>query len=91
MDALSSDTGYYHIAELPVFELVNLQFIKLFVKTGAVTLHSVNTRLDQDNCLAVTPCGVLILSLTSDTFQKLGLEGKKSNFVNGRFGRCVSS
>lgn len=41
---------------------------------------SIDTRIDTDDCLAITPCGKLILSLLKETYQELGLEGKLSHF-----------
>lgn len=43
---------------------------------------SINTRNDADDCVAITPNGILYLSITKEVFHQLGLEGKLSNFAN---------
>lgn len=48
---------------------------------GELTLLSINTRIDCDNCICITPGGHLILNINKETFQSLGLEGKVSYFA----------
>lgn len=43
---------------------------------------SVNTRIDVDDCVGLTPAGILHLSVTKDIYHYLGLEGKLSAFAN---------
>ncbi|CAJ1073215.1 ribonuclease P protein subunit p40 [Xyrichtys novacula] len=38
------------------------------------------TRIDEDNCVSLTPKGHLTLSLDKDSFEVLGVEGKPSRF-----------
>nr|CAD7445584.1 unnamed protein product [Timema bartmani] len=45
-----------------------------------LTVLSENTSIDLDDCAALTPCGHLVLSLSRETYQKLGIEGKPSFF-----------
>ncbi|XP_033755809.1 ribonuclease P protein subunit p40-like [Pecten maximus] len=49
-------------------------------QTGRLCLMSHKTRIDVDDCVAVLPTGQLILHLTKDTYQCLGLEGKPAEF-----------
>ncbi|XP_076474994.1 ribonuclease P protein subunit p40-like isoform X2 [Bombus vancouverensis nearcticus] len=77
---LSEDSDYYRVNGLNVFELINKEFIEAFVKKGELTLLTIGNRIDVDNSVAVTPTGHLILSLLTEDFQKLGLEGKASFF-----------
>ncbi|XP_060819134.1 ribonuclease P protein subunit p40-like [Bombus pascuorum] len=77
---LSEDSDYYRVNGLNVFELINKEFIEAFVKKGQLTLLTIGNRIDVDNSVAVTPTGHLILSLLTEDFQKLGLEGKASFF-----------
>ncbi|XP_017793865.1 PREDICTED: ribonuclease P protein subunit p40-like [Habropoda laboriosa] len=77
---ISDDSDYYRINGLNVFELINKEFIEAFVKTGELTLLSIGHKIDLDNSVAITPSGHLILSLLTEDFQKLGLEGKVSFF-----------
>lgn len=48
--------------------------------TGELTLLTIGNKLDLCNTMAVTPDGVLIISLIRDDFHKLGLEGNASSF-----------
>lgn len=57
-----------------------MEFINSFVRKGQLTLLSMETRIDQDDCVGVTPTGKLILSLTKGTFQQLGIEGRVVDF-----------
>ncbi|XP_017876454.2 ribonuclease P protein subunit p40-like [Ceratina calcarata] len=75
-----NDTDYYRIKGVNAFELTNKEFIEAFVKKGELTLLTVDNRIDLDNSVAVTPSGHLILSLLTEDFQKLGIEGKASFF-----------
>ncbi|XP_029053558.2 ribonuclease P protein subunit p40-like [Osmia bicornis bicornis] len=77
---LSEDTDYYRINGLNVYELINKEFIEAFVKKGELTLLTIGNKIDLDNIIAVTPTGHLILSLLTEDFQKLGLEGTVSFF-----------
>lgn len=48
--------------------------------TGNLYVLSIDSRIDCDNCAAITPSGQLILSLNKDKYQSLGLEGQVSHF-----------
>lgn len=79
-DTLNTDCDYYKISELNAADLVNEDFLTCFVKSGQLTLLSINTRIDCDSCLCITPLGHLILNVDKETYQALGLEGKVSHF-----------
>lgn len=55
--------------------------ILLFFSTGQLYALSANTRIDVDNCVCITPAGILHLSVTKDTYLRLGIEGKLSAFA----------
>lgn len=57
-----------------LFDLIGCLFL------GTLTLLSVNRNIDCDDCIAITPSKNLILSLTKETYQSLGLEGVVSHF-----------
>lgn len=59
--------------------IVFLFFKKLFLK-GELCALSLDTRIDCDDCVAITPCGKLQLSVNKETYQCLGLDGKLSFF-----------
>ncbi|XP_045472836.1 ribonuclease P protein subunit p40-like isoform X2 [Harmonia axyridis] len=75
-----SNCDYYRVNSLNLDELVKPDFLYNFINCGKLHLLSVNTRIDCDDCFAVTSCGKLILHLNKLTFQTLGLEGKLSYF-----------
>lgn len=62
------------------------------VLAGKLTLLSINTRIDCDNTVAITPRGELVLNLDKDTYESLGIDGKVSHFMaksKNRYGKCV--
>ncbi|XP_076247109.1 ribonuclease P protein subunit p40 isoform X2 [Calliopsis andreniformis] len=77
---ISEDSDYYRINAVNVFDLINKEFIEAFVKTGELNLLAIGNQIDLDNSIAITPNGHLVLSLLTEDFQKLGLEGKASFF-----------
>ncbi|KZC05069.1 Ribonuclease P protein subunit p40 [Dufourea novaeangliae] len=87
---VSEDSDYYRINEVNVHDLVNKEFIEAFVKKGELSLLTIGNKIDVDNSIAITPTGHLILSLLTEDFQTLGLEGKASFFdrkVHTRYGK----
>lgn len=57
---------------------------------GELSLLTIGNKIDVDNFIAVVPTGRLILSLLTEDFQRLGLEGKVSFFdrkVRTRYGK----
>lgn len=83
-----SFSSFYLIRNLPVHELLNNDFLQSAVYQGNVYGISYRTRIDEDNCVALTPKGHLTLSLDKDSFEALGVEGKASRFnhrVKSRF------
>ncbi|XP_011056209.1 PREDICTED: ribonuclease P protein subunit p40-like isoform X2 [Acromyrmex echinatior] len=79
-NCLSKDTDYYRINKLHVSDLLNIEFIEAFVKKGEINLLTLENKIDLENSICVTPTGYLILSLLTDDYQALGLEGKPSVF-----------
>ncbi|XP_013888182.1 ribonuclease P protein subunit p40 [Austrofundulus limnaeus] len=77
---LKSFTSFYLIRKLPIYELLDKDFLKRAVYQGAVYGLSFRTRMDEDNCVALMPNGHLVLSLDKDSFEVLGFEGKPSRF-----------
>ncbi|BFZ12765.1 hypothetical protein BsWGS_15804 [Bradybaena similaris] len=72
-----SDQLAYRLHRLPLYRLIEMPFVQAFVKKGAVHMMSINTKLDTGDCVAVTPTGWLLLHLTKDTYEELGLEARK--------------
>ncbi|KAM6918640.1 ribonuclease P protein subunit p40 [Xenentodon cancila] len=88
---LNSFSSFYLIRNLLVYELLNEDFLQSAVYQGSVCGLSYGTRIDEDNCVALTPNGHLTLSLDKDSFEMLGLEGKPSSFTHKRPSRFVVS
>ncbi|XP_031825879.1 ribonuclease P protein subunit p40 [Nomia melanderi] len=74
------DSDYYRINAVNVSDLINKEFIEAFVKKGELSLLTIGNKIDLDNAIAITPTGHLILTLLTEDFQTLGLEGKVSFF-----------
>ncbi|XP_046826355.1 ribonuclease P protein subunit p40-like [Vespa crabro] len=79
-NCISDDSDYYKIKDLHTSELLNQEFIEAFIKKGELTLLTIGNKIDLCNTIAVTPNGILIISLIREDFQKLGLEGNDSAF-----------
>ncbi|XP_064611464.1 ribonuclease P protein subunit p40-like [Liolophura sinensis] len=69
--------------------LIDKEFIEAFVKKGDVFVISHGTRIDSEDCVALLPSGHLLLHLTKDTYEQLGLEGKPSIYGGKRPGKYV--
>ncbi|XP_065348673.1 ribonuclease P protein subunit p40-like [Cloeon dipterum] len=73
-------SDYYKISDLPVVELIRPDFLHNFIQNGKVSMMSVGTKIDCDNCVNISPAGMLIMSLEKVSYERLGLEGKPSFF-----------
>jgi len=89
VSVLTDDCDYYKVFDLNLGDLLIPSFLSTFVPLGSFTLLSIGTRIDIDDCAAVTPNGLLVLSLTKDTYQNSGLEGKKSHFSKNAMDRYI--
>ncbi|XP_015108974.1 ribonuclease P protein subunit p40 isoform X2 [Diachasma alloeum] len=89
VDCVLEDSDYYKVEGLPASQIVDKEFVEAFVKKGELTLLSINTRIDLENCICVTPKGQLVLSLKVEDYQRLGIEGKQSYFDRSRSSRFV--
>ncbi|XP_051872386.1 ribonuclease P protein subunit p40 isoform X2 [Pristis pectinata] len=72
--------NYYLVKQLPLHEMLEPEFINMYVKKGNFYALSYNSRIDQDNTVALLPTGKLILSVDKDTYEELGLEGQPSKY-----------
>lgn len=88
---LNSFNSFYLIKKLPVYELLDRNFLETAVYQGHVYGLSYRTRIDEDNCVALMPNGRLCLSLDKDSFEMLGFEGKPSKFNHRARSRFVVS
>ncbi|KAM4551751.1 ribonuclease P protein subunit p40 [Odontesthes bonariensis] len=84
-------SSFYLIRKLPIYELLDKDFLQSAVLQGSVYGLSYRTRIDEDNCVALMPDGHLTLSLDKDSFELLGFEGKPGKFNHRRRSRFVVS
>ncbi|KAK5646843.1 hypothetical protein RI129_005307 [Pyrocoelia pectoralis] len=89
-ETLKNDCEYYKISNVGLDELVNINFINAFVRKGIFISLSINERIDCDDCMCITPNGFLLLSLTKETYESLGLEGTPSHYYNTKQRYVVS-
>lgn len=89
--AFSSFSPYYLVRDLPVYELLEETFLEALVKKGNFYALSYNTKIDEDNSIALLSSGQLILSLDKDTYEQLGLEGRPSQYNHRKAMRFVVS
>ncbi|XP_034230863.1 ribonuclease P protein subunit p40-like isoform X2 [Thrips palmi] len=75
VESLSSDNEYYKVNSISAHEFIDQEFINAFVKSGHLSILSIDSCVDLDNCLSIID-GKLILSLDKESYQELGLEGK---------------
>ncbi|KAG7488676.1 hypothetical protein MATL_G00037550 [Megalops atlanticus] len=73
-------TKYYLVRDLPVYKLLEEEFLEKVASKGSIYALSYNTKIDQDNTIALLPTGQLILSVDKDTYEELGLEGQVSEY-----------
>ncbi|XP_069469551.1 ribonuclease P protein subunit p40 isoform X2 [Ambystoma mexicanum] len=72
---------YFLVKNLHVHELASSEFVNTFIKKGSFYALSYNTKIDQDNSVALLPTGKLILSVDKDTYEELGLDGTRSHYA----------
>ncbi|XP_033117367.1 ribonuclease P protein subunit p40-like isoform X2 [Anneissia japonica] len=78
------DCTSYIIHNLPVAELVKKSFADTLLKKGYFSALSHNTWIDSDNVVAVLPTGKLVLSVSKDIYEELGIVGRPSTFDERR-------
>uniref|UniRef100_A0A3B3H8Y3 Uncharacterized protein n=1 Tax=Oryzias latipes TaxID=8090 RepID=A0A3B3H8Y3_ORYLA len=88
-ETLKSFNSFYLIKKLPIYKLLNENFLRSAIYNGSVYGLSHQTRIDEDNCVSLMPNGILTLSLDKDSFELLGFEGKPSRFNHRRCSRFV--
>ncbi|KAK7159093.1 hypothetical protein R3I94_005434 [Phoxinus phoxinus] len=88
---INSFSPYYLVRNLPVYELLEETFLESLVKKGNFYALSYNTKIDEDNSIALLSSGQLILSLDKDTYEQLGLEGRPSQYNHKKAMRFVVS
>lgn len=79
-EMITEDNEYYKIYGCSLTELIQPSFIQNFVKNGKLYCLSADRNCVSQNCVAVTPDGVLTLNLLEYIFQTTGLEGVKRPF-----------
>ncbi|CAG8443951.1 10866_t:CDS:10 [Ambispora leptoticha] len=75
-----SRKGFYYRAELPLTYFIEKSFVQEYIATGEVIALSLSEGIDITNVFALDGKGNLILHLTKDTYEELGLTGKPAKF-----------
>ncbi|KAK3603401.1 hypothetical protein CHS0354_009381 [Potamilus streckersoni] len=65
---------------VPLAQIIRPDFLEGFVRRGKLHILSHGTQIDTQDCAALLPTGMLILNLTKDSYEQLGIEGKVANF-----------
>jgi len=77
------------VDSLPVSHFIKQEFLNL-VQNGYIYALSLGTEIDRDVVVAVLPSGKLLLSVTRDIYEQLGLQGKRSSFDSDRWNVVVN-
>ncbi|CAH1175714.1 unnamed protein product [Phaedon cochleariae] len=80
-EKVTQDCSYYKILGLKLEDLVSLKFICGFIRSGKLSLLSIDRRIDCDTCFGLDPYGQLLVTVDKETYQSLGLEGSISHFT----------
>ncbi|XP_035775527.1 uncharacterized protein LOC118457788 [Anopheles albimanus] len=80
-------TGSYCclIRQCPLVELLRQEFLEAFVRRGRIFAISAVARLETDDCVTLTPDGILLLNLHRETFQRLGLSDSLVTHRKGKY------
>ncbi|CAG8655713.1 6716_t:CDS:2, partial [Scutellospora calospora] len=70
----------YYKADIPLSYFIERSFIQDYLQKGRVVAQSLGEGIDVSNVIALDGSGILILNLTKDTYEQLGLPGKPSKF-----------
>ncbi|VEN47228.1 unnamed protein product [Callosobruchus maculatus] len=92
IEELTVASNYYKVSSLNLKELLEQTFLSNFIRSGKLTLLSINTRIDCDNCVAITPTGFLVLTVDKETYTSLGIEGNASHHLadtQNRYRKCL--
>lgn len=81
----SAKNGAY-FARIPLSLFLEPGFIAQYIRSGSLYALS-TTRLDTQDTVCLDGRGMLILSLTKDTYQQLGLVGRPCRYAFGASGR----
>lgn len=79
-EIVTEDNEYYKIYNCSLTELIHPCFIQNFIKNGKLYCLSAERNCVTQNCLAITPDGVITLHILDYIFQMTGLEGTKRPF-----------
>ncbi|PKY14508.1 hypothetical protein RhiirB3_426515 [Rhizophagus irregularis] len=78
--SLFNNEFFYYKVDLPLSWFIERDFIRDYVKSGCVVALSLTEGIDIANVIALDSLGTLILNLTKDTYEELGLDGKSTKF-----------
>lgn len=76
---------FFLLTEISLAELTDQQFIDSFIKNGRMYMNTHNTRLDCEDCVAVLPCGHVVLSVGQSTNERLPIEVRRETKKSAGF------
>ncbi|CAG8786909.1 5735_t:CDS:2, partial [Racocetra persica] len=71
---------FYYKADIPLSYFIERSFVQDYLQRGRVVAQSLGEGIDVSNVIALDGFGTLILNLTKDTYEQLGLPGKPAKF-----------
>ncbi|XP_071957361.1 ribonuclease P protein subunit p40-like [Antedon mediterranea] len=84
ISSVSDSHQYFVVHDVPISELVKALFVDTFHRKGYFSALSYNTKIDTDNVASVLPTGKLVLSVSKDIYEELGIVGRSSVFDERR-------
>ncbi|KAI8812974.1 ribonuclease P 40kDa subunit-domain-containing protein [Cladochytrium replicatum] len=76
-----SESSFYFLARnCPLSTFISPDFLSETLMKGRFCALSIHSRIDSGDVFALLPSGLLILNVTKDTYEQLGLTGKASSF-----------
>lgn len=70
----------YFEARIQISSLIHKAFIEAFIKRGTLQLLSCHSKIDDEDVISLSPSGHLVLHLTKQSYQQLGIDGKPSAY-----------
>ncbi|KAL6073530.1 Ribonuclease P protein subunit p40 [Balamuthia mandrillaris] len=71
---------FYFLPNCSLSRLLEPSFLNAHVRQGELRAISIGSRIDAQNVCAILPNGKMLLSLDKDTYEQLGLTGRKAAF-----------
>ena len=76
LNALDTSSSFFYLVTAPLSLLISAPFLNTIRASAQITLLSL-TRIDRHNHIALFPNGLLLIRCDADTYEQLGLVGKR--------------